>query len=209
MPSLERLTIKSSCESLASSADSALTTPPSRTRSFKTTRCESIETTIRNQRLFFAGAEARQSKERLPSREMFGTMAGGENPRPGGQFNLANMYNISGGAQPPEDQRNTPPWCLELRPRCGPLQPKRPESGTRGVLEAAERFVERWHEDEAQPSRQRRGNVVGGARGNRGRGVIKRSGRKSNQGSAGRGGAKGGVEREPRWTKVRRRWQTG
>ena len=36
--------------------------------------------------LFFAGAVARQSKERLPSLEMFGTMAGEENARPGRHF---------------------------------------------------------------------------------------------------------------------------
>ena len=49
-------------------------------------RCESIETTIRKKRLFFAGGVARQSKERLCSRIMFETMVGGENARPGGQF---------------------------------------------------------------------------------------------------------------------------
>ena len=47
--------------------------------------CESVGTTIRKIRLFFAGAVARQSKERLPSRVMFRTIAGGENPKPGGQ----------------------------------------------------------------------------------------------------------------------------
>ena len=47
------------------------------------TRSESIETAIRKRRFFFAGSMARQSKERLPSRVMFGTMTGGENPRPG------------------------------------------------------------------------------------------------------------------------------
>ena len=52
----------------------------------KEERCESIETAIRKPRLFFAGGVARQRKERLPSRVMFGTMADGENPRPGGQF---------------------------------------------------------------------------------------------------------------------------
>ena len=50
------------------------------------TRCENIKTTIRKRRLFFGGGLARQSKERLPNRVMFGTMADGENPRPGVQF---------------------------------------------------------------------------------------------------------------------------
>ena len=48
-------------------------------KAHKMTRCESFETTIR---LFFAGVVARQSKERLPSRAMFGTMVGGDNSRP-------------------------------------------------------------------------------------------------------------------------------
>ena len=49
------------------------------------TRCESIETTIRERRLFFGGVVARQSKERLPSQVLIGTMAGGENPGRGEQ----------------------------------------------------------------------------------------------------------------------------
>ena len=48
------------------------------------TRCESFDTTIRKRWLLFAWAVARQSKERLPNLPMFGTMGGGENPRPGG-----------------------------------------------------------------------------------------------------------------------------
>ena len=51
-------------------------TTPSYAKALQMTRCESIETTIRERRLFFAGAVARQSKERLPSRATFGTMAG-------------------------------------------------------------------------------------------------------------------------------------
>ena len=50
------------------------------------TRCESIETTTRKRRLFPSGVVARQIKERLLSRVMFGTMAGGVNAKPGGQF---------------------------------------------------------------------------------------------------------------------------
>ena len=55
-------------------------------KALKMTRFESIETTIRKRLRFFAGALTRQSKEQLPSRVMFGTMASGENPGPGGQF---------------------------------------------------------------------------------------------------------------------------
>ena len=55
-------------------------------KALKMTRCKSIETTIRKRRLVFLGAEARPSKVRLPSQVMFGTIAGGENSRPGGQY---------------------------------------------------------------------------------------------------------------------------
>ena len=54
-------------------------------KALKMTRCESIETAIRN-RTFFAEAVGQQSKERLPSRVVFETMVGGKNPRPGGQL---------------------------------------------------------------------------------------------------------------------------
>ena len=53
-------------------------------KALKIARCKSIGTTIRKRRQIFAGAVALQSKERLPSRVVFGTMAGGENPKPGG-----------------------------------------------------------------------------------------------------------------------------
>ena len=55
----------------------------------------------------------------------------------------------------------------------------------------------RWHEDEAQLSKQRRASAVGVARGNGGRGVNRRSGRKPDQGNAGRGATGGGVEGNP------------
>ena len=41
------------------------------------------ERTIRQRRLFFAGAVARQPDGRLPKRLMFGELAGGENPEKG------------------------------------------------------------------------------------------------------------------------------
>ena len=59
----------------------------SNAKALKKTRCESIETTMRKRRLFFAGAAARQNKWRLPllGRVVFATMTGGEGRRPGGQ----------------------------------------------------------------------------------------------------------------------------
>ena len=40
----------------------------------------------------------------------------------------------------------------------------------RGILEAGEQFIVRWHEADAEMSRQRRGPAVGGVQGNSGRG---------------------------------------
>ena len=54
-------------------------------KALKKARCESIETTIRKRRLFFAGAVVRQNEGRLPGRVMLGKMTGGEGRRPGEQ----------------------------------------------------------------------------------------------------------------------------
>ena len=79
----------------------------------------------------------------------------------------------------------------------------------RGVLEATERFMVRWHEDEAQLSRQRRASAVGGAKGNRGRLGTRRGGRKPDQGNIWGEGTTGGAEGKPWWTEVEIRRQTG
>ena len=52
-------------------------------KALKKAKCESVQTTIRKRRLLFAGAVQRTQNEHLTRRVMFGTMAGGENPRPG------------------------------------------------------------------------------------------------------------------------------
>ena len=46
----------------------------------------------------------------------------------------------------------------------------------------------KWHEDEAQLSRQRRASAVGGAQGNGGKGGNRRGERKPDQGNGGRRG---------------------
>ena len=51
-------------------------------KALKKLQCESVETTIRKRSLLY-GAVQRTHNERLTRRIMFGTMAGGENPRPG------------------------------------------------------------------------------------------------------------------------------
>ena len=51
-------------------------------KALKKATCESVETTIRNRRLHFAGAVQRAKAERLTRWVMFGTMAGVEQPGP-------------------------------------------------------------------------------------------------------------------------------
>ena len=52
-------------------------------KALKEAQCEGVKTTIRKWRLLFAGAVQWANNERLTRPVMFGTMAGGENPRPG------------------------------------------------------------------------------------------------------------------------------
>ena len=62
----------------------------------------------------------------------------------------------------------------------------------RRTLEAAERFMVRWHDNEAELSRQRRSSAVDGVQGNGGGGGNRRSGRKPDRGDAERGGNRRG-----------------
>ena len=57
--------------------------PHAERKARKKAQCKSVETTIRKRRLLVAGGVKRTNNERLAHRVMFGTMAGGENPRPG------------------------------------------------------------------------------------------------------------------------------
>ena len=93
------------------------------------TRCEGNETTIRTWRHVFTGAVAGHNKERLPSRVMFRTMAGGENrENPKAREQLKHWHRCV--VEDPRElratelQRNTPSWCSEVRPSCGSLQLK-------------------------------------------------------------------------------------
>lgn len=49
-------------------------------RALKRVGCQSVEATVRQRRLLFAGAVARQPDGRLPKRLMFGELVGGEDP---------------------------------------------------------------------------------------------------------------------------------
>ena len=88
-----------------------------------------------------------------------------------------------------------------------PTAAKKAGKWYRGILEAAEWFMVRWHEAEAELSRQRRASAVDGVQGNGGGGGNTRMAENPTKGMR-RGGGTGGVEGKLRWTKVGRRWQT-
>lgn len=137
-------------------------------KALKQTRCESIETTIRKRRLFFAGAVARQPKGRLPSRVMFGTMTGGEGRRPGGQPKswqkcLAEDLKVFRAT---EGSTAQVPLVFGVETAVWTVAATKVGKWYRGVLKAAEQFMVRWHKVEAELSRQRHASVAGGAQGN-------------------------------------------
>ena len=111
-------------------------------------QCESVETTIRKRRLLFAGAVQWTHNERLTRRVMFGTMADEENHGPGRlQKNLA-QYLV-------DDLRvlRATAGTTESVPLVYGVETLSPTAANkgvwyRGVVEAAECFMTRWHRDE-------------------------------------------------------------
>ena len=129
---------------------------------------------------------------------MFETIAGGENPRTGGQCKTWHICVV-------EDPREI--RAIEGSMECVPLvfgvetalwstTAKKAGKWYRGILEEAERFMVRWHEAEAESSRQRRGSAVDGIQWNGRGGGGRRSGRNPYQGHW-RGGGRGRSGRKP------------
>jgi len=159
-------------------------------KALRITRCESIETTIRKRRLFFAGAVVRQHEGRLPSRLMFGTIAGGGSPKPGGQPKtwpraIAEDLRVFKAT---EGSTEDSPLVFGVGTALWPTAAKQTGKWYRGILEAAEQFMGRWHEAEAKLSRQRRASAAGSVRGNGGRGNSRRGRGNTVQVYRGRGG---------------------
>ena len=99
-------------------------------------------------------------------------MAGGENPRPGGQLKTWHRCIVEKLREfrATEGATEHSPLVFGVVTALWSTAEKNAEKWYRGVLEAAERFMVKWHEDEAQLNRQRRESTVGGAEGDRGRG---------------------------------------
>ena len=135
-------------------------------KALKMTRRESIETTIRKRRFFLGGGVAQQSEERYPIQGMFGWMAGEENPRPGGRFKTWHsciVKDLSREFRATEGSAEHYPLVFGVETALLSTAAKKRGKSYLGVFEAAERFMVKWHEDEAQLRRQRCASVVGSA----------------------------------------------
>ncbi|CAB1121287.1 unnamed protein product [Ectocarpus sp. CCAP 1310/34] len=128
-------------------------------QALKRVGCQSVEATVRQRRLLFAGAVARQSDRRLPKRLMFGELVGGENPGRGSPEQNwliclkddLKMFEARHGSTP--DKRSflgipKPDWDEAAKVEGG-------VPWHAGVLQGAERFMASWHKGKEEASRQR------------------------------------------------------
>ena len=125
-------------------------------KALKKAQCESVETTTRKRRLLFAGAIQRMTNERLTHRVVFGTMAGG-NPGPGRpENNWAQCPVVDIRVfEANEGSTDSSPLLLGVETVVRPKAAKESGNGRRGIVDAADRFMARWHRGEAEKSWQR------------------------------------------------------
>ena len=90
--------------------------------------------------------------------------AGGQNPRPGGQFGTWHGCIVEdlGEFRATEGSTEISPLVFGLETRLWSTAAEKAGKWYRGGLKPAGRFTVTWHEDEAQLSRQRRASAVGG-----------------------------------------------
>ena len=128
------------------------------TNALKKAQCERrIKTTIRKRRRLFAGAVQQTSSERLTHRVMFGTMAGGVNPgrgRPGKNWAQGLVDDIR-VFEATEGSTNSSPLLFEVETVLWPRAAKNSGNWHRGIVDAADGFMTRWHRGEAEKSWQR------------------------------------------------------
>ena len=128
-------------------------------QALKKTGCQSVEATIRQRRLLFAGVLARQPAGCLPKRLVDGKLVGGEDPdkgRPEQNWTdrLKDDFQAFGATDcSTVDNRLTlgvdrAVWTLAAKMDDGaPLH--------KGVLKGAEKFMTAWHKEEEEASRRR------------------------------------------------------
>ena len=128
-------------------------------QALKKTGCQSLETTIRQRRLLFAGAMARQPAGRLPKRLMDGKLVGGEDPGKGRpEQNLMDCLKDDFQAFGATDGSmvanrltfgvDRAVWTLGAKMDDGAPSHKE-------VLQGAEKIMISWHREEEEDSRRR------------------------------------------------------
>ena len=128
-------------------------------QALKKTGCQSVEATIRQRRLLFAGAMARQPAGRLPKRLIDGKLVEGEDPGKGRPEQnwmdcLKDDFQAFGATDGSTvDNRLTfgvdrAVWTLAAKMDNGAPWHK-------GVLQGAEKFMTSWHKKEEEASRRR------------------------------------------------------
>ena len=132
-------------------------------KALKKNESQSVEATIRQRRLLFAGALARQGDKQLPKRLLFaGRLEGGEDPGPGQpaqhwQKSLRDDFQAFGALHDstPTDRRTFGVYRLVW------TDAARKEEGVpwyTEILLGAERFMASWHKSQEEASRLREVN---------------------------------------------------
>ena len=122
---------------------------------------------------------------------MLGKMTGGDGRRPGGQIKGWHRCLLDDlkAFDATEGSTKHSKLVFGVEAEVRTVAAKKAGKWYRGVLEATERFMAKWHEIEATLSRNRHASATGGPQGNRKGGVT--------------------VAGKPRLTRAGRRWQTG
>ncbi|CAB1113911.1 unnamed protein product [Ectocarpus sp. CCAP 1310/34] len=128
-------------------------------QALKRVGCQSVEATVRQRRLLFAGAVARQPDGRLPKRLMFGELVGGEDPGQGNpeQNWLTCLKDDMKMFEARYGSTTDKPSVFGV-PKLVWSEAAKVEGGVpwhAGVLQGAERFTASWHKGKEKASRQR------------------------------------------------------
>ena len=120
---------------------------------------QSVEATVRQRRLLFAGAVARQPDGGLPKRLMFGELMGGEDPgrgNPEQSWLICLKDDLKAFGATHGSTADEP--CVFGVPKLVWTEAAKVKGGVpwhAGVLQGAERFMASWHKAEEAASRKR------------------------------------------------------
>eukprot|EP00903_Cladosiphon_okamuranus_P020132 g18485.t1 len=128
-------------------------------QALKRVDCQSVEATIRQWRLLFAGAVATQPDGRLPKRLMFGELVGGEDPgkeSPEQNWLMCLKDDLKAFGSTHGSTEDEP--CVFGVPKLIWTEAAKVQGGIpwhTGVLLGAKRFTASWHKSEEDANRQR------------------------------------------------------